>query len=96
MATVMTMHWPDVSPKQYEQARKQVNWEGEIPQGAKFHVAWFATDGFHVLDIWESRGNFESFLQQRLMPAVQKIGIKRQPKVEFSEAHAIFAPDIGG
>jgi len=94
MATVMLMHWPEVSLDQYEQARKEINWEGNVPKGAKFHVAWMAKDGFHVLDLWESREDFEKFVQERLMPGVQKIGIEGEPKVEFEEAQAIFAPNV--
>jgi hypothetical protein len=94
MATVMLMHWPEVSREQYEQARSEINWEGQTPQGAKFHVAWFGDDGLHVLDLWESREDFERFVGQRLTPGVQKIGIQGQPKVEFHEAHAIFAPNV--
>jgi len=94
MATVMLMHWPEVSLDQYEQARKEINWEGNVPKGAKFHVTWMGKDGFHVLDLWESREDFERFVRERLMPGVQKIGIKGEPKVEFEEAHTIFAPNV--
>ena len=94
MPTVMTMRWSEVSREQYEQARKAVDWEGNLPVGAKFHVAWFAADGLHVLDIWESQADFERFANERLMPAVQRLGIKGQPVVTFAPAHAIFAPNI--
>jgi hypothetical protein len=94
MSTIMLMQWPEVSKAQYEQARKEINWEGEAPRGAKFHVAWFGDDGFHVLDLWESRKDFERFMEQRAMPCLRKIGIQGQPKVEFAEAHAVFAPDV--
>jgi hypothetical protein len=49
MATVMLMHWPEVTKEQYEIVRRTVNWEGEHPVGAKFHTAWMGSDGFHVL-----------------------------------------------
>lgn len=94
MATVMTMHWPEVTREQYETARREINWEGDVPDGAKFHVAWFAPDGFRVLDLWDSQAQFEAFVQQRLMPGVQKIGIQGQPQVSFSEATAVFAPNV--
>lgn len=94
MATVMTMHWPEVTREQYERARQEVNWEGDVPDGAKFHVAWFAEDGFRVLDLWDSPASFDRFVQQRLMPGVQKIGIEGEPRVSLSEATAIFAPDV--
>ncbi len=93
MATVMKMHWPGVSIDQYEQVRKEVNWEGDVPQGEKFHVAWQAADGLHVLDLWESGEQFQQFVEQRLLPGVQSVGIESQPVVELSEAHAVFAPN---
>ena len=52
-----------------------------MPKGVKVHVAWMGKDGFHVLDLWETREDFEKFVQERLMPGVQKVGIKGQPKV---------------
>ena len=94
MAVVMLMHWPEVSKAQYEQARKEINWEGKAPRGAKFHVAWFGEDGFHVLDLWESREDFEHFMEQRAMPILRMIGTQGHPKVQFAEAHAVFAPNI--
>jgi hypothetical protein len=93
MATVMLMHWPEVTKEQYEAVRREVNWEGEVPQGAKFHVAWFGDDGFRVLDVWDSRPQFEAFVQQRLMPGVQRVGVDGQPRIEFGESIATFAPN---
>ena len=94
MATVMLMHWPEVSKAQYEEARRIVNWEGQTPKGAKFHVSWFAGDGFHVLDLWDSQAEFEAFVKDRLTPGIQKIGIAGQPKVEFFPSNSIFAPNV--
>jgi len=92
--TVVTMHWPEVSKEEYERARRQVNWEGNVPQGTRFHVTWFADDGFHVVDLWDSREDFERFVERRLMPAVKEIGIRGEPRVQFAEAHAVFAPNV--
>jgi hypothetical protein len=94
MAIVVLLHWREVSEEKYEKVRKEVNWENDTPKGAKFRVAWFDSDGLHVLDLWESQQEFERFVEQRLMPAVRTLGIEGQPKVEFSKAHAIFAPNI--
>ena len=92
MATVMLMHWPEVTKEQYEQARSEVKWETDTPKGANYHVSWF-DNGLHVLDVWDSQADFEKFSQDRLGPATQRIGIKGQPKVEFGEVHAIYAPN---
>jgi len=92
MATVMLMHWPEVTKEQYEQARGMVRWESDTPKGAKYHVSWF-DGGLHVLDVWDSQADFERFAQERLGPAVAKIGIQSQPNVTFNEVHAIYAPN---
>jgi hypothetical protein len=94
MATIMMMHWPEVTKEKYEKVREIVNWEGDVPTGAKFHVAWFGSDGFHVLDLWESQAEFASFEQSRLSAGIQAAGVEGQPKVEFAESHAIFAPNV--
>lgn len=94
MATVMAMHWPEVSAEQYEQVRRDVNWEENPPAGGKFHTAWMGSDGFHVLDLWDSPAHFEAFVRDRLTPGVQKAGIGGQPKVEMYESLSIFAPNV--
>ncbi|HVR37646.1 MAG TPA: hypothetical protein VMU84_01010 [Thermoanaerobaculia bacterium] len=94
MAVVMQMHWPEVTKEEYEAVRSDVNWEGNVPDGAKFHVAWWAKDGFRVIDLWDSGEQFQKFVDTRLMPSVQKAGIHGQPNIEVSEAHAIFAPNV--
>ncbi|MBV8545046.1 MAG: hypothetical protein JO093_22690 [Acidobacteria bacterium] len=94
MATVMAMHWPEVTKEQYEQVRQSVNWEGNVPDGAKFHTAWLGSDGFHVVDLWDSREQFDAFVQNRLAAGVAAAGISSQPKVEFAESLSVFAPNV--
>ena len=92
MATVMEMTWPSINRDDYERAREAVNWEGDVPQGAMFHVAWFE-DGLRVLDLWESQEDFERFGNERLMPKLQELGIGSEPpEVTLHEAHAYFVP----
>ena len=93
MPIIMQMHWPEVTPAQYQEVRKVVGWETNVPKGAKYHVAWFSKDGFRVIDIWESAEDFNAFAEGRLMPGVQKVGITGQPKVELSQVLATFAPN---
>jgi hypothetical protein len=83
-----------VTREQYEEVRKVVDWEGSVPKGAKFHVAWFGDDGFHVLDLWDSADDFARFSEERLRAGIEKAGVKGEPRVQFSPAHAIFAPNV--
>ena len=94
MRTLMLMKWDGVTPDQYEEIRKTVHWEGNMPKGAVFHVAAFSNNGIRVTDIWESADEFNKFVQDRLMPATAKAGIKGEPQVELFPVHAIFIPAL--
>jgi len=93
MATIMLMHWPEVTEEKYQKVRETVNWEGDLPAGSKFHVAWMGSDGFHVLDLWESQADFETFAQNRLPAGLKAAGLTGEPKVEFAESLSVFAPN---
>ena len=93
MPIVMNMCWQGVTAEQYDQILELVNWEGDVPDGAKFHAASFDGTGLRVTDVWASADHFNRFVEQRLMPGVQQIGIAGQPEVEITDAHRLFAPD---
>ena len=88
------MKWDGVTPDQYEKLRKSVNWEGNMPKGAVFHVAAFHNNALRVTDIWESAEDCQNFVQQRLMPHVAAVGIHNEPQVELIPVHAIFIPAL--
>ncbi|MEA2412013.1 MAG: hypothetical protein QOC77_2574 [Thermoleophilaceae bacterium] len=92
--TVMQMRWAGVTPEQYEEARSLINWEGDVPDGAVFHVAGFDGDTLCVTDVWESPEQFQRFTEERLMPGVQEIGIEGEPEVGFYPVQAIFNPRV--
>jgi hypothetical protein len=57
----------------YENARKEVNWEGNPPPGLILHAVSFDNSGnLRVADIWESEDQWNNFLNTRLMPYMQK------------------------
>ena len=91
---VMSMRWAGVTPEQYEEARQVVNWEGDVPDGAVLHVAGVDDDGIRVTDVWESEDHFNQFVESRLMPGVQQVGIQGQPEVEFYPLQNIFNPKV--
>ena len=94
MAVVMSMHWPEITVDHYQRALKGVRWEQEFPKGARFHVAWFAPDGFRAIDVWDSEARFQQFSEQRLMPVVATLGLTTQPTVVFGQVHRTFNPAV--
>ena len=77
---------------QYEEFRQLAHWEGLLPNGAVFHVAGEFDNALRVTDIWESAEDFNHFVQNRLMPAVAKVGIESQPPVDVFPVYAVFSP----
>lgn len=94
MAQVLKMRWEGVTPDQYEALRPIVRWESDPPEGLVFHVAWFRDGGMTVLDVWESPAQFDDFMNGRLMPGIQQVGLEGQPQVKWIEAHAYFNPAL--
>ncbi len=75
----------------YENARKEVNWEGNPPPGLILHTVSFDNSGnLRVADIWESEDQWNNFLNTRLVPFFQKT--KAPPiKTEIYQIHDISA-----
>jgi hypothetical protein len=86
-----------VTPEQYDTVRDAVDWEELPAAGGQLHVAWFDEQGLHVIDVRESQQAFETFLAERLAPALQKASIPGAPETSFSPLHRRFiAPGITG
>ncbi|KOU60594.1 hypothetical protein ADK57_29805 [Streptomyces sp. MMG1533] len=98
MAVVMTFVWPEITPELYDAVRERVSWETDTPDGCVMHVAWFAADGFHVLDIWESEEHFGRFIATRIEPVLKgELGVKSDPQPQFFPLHRRFvAPGVSG
>jgi hypothetical protein len=81
-----------VSLEQYDQLRKEVGWLEEAPTGGILHVVWAEGDDLRGLDVWESEDAFEAFGQDRLGPALAKLGIAVQPEATFRATHEVYVP----
>jgi hypothetical protein len=92
MATVMAMRWEGVTPEQYAAVMDKLGLDDEAPQGGIFHISGFEDGALRVIDVWDSQGDFERFLGERLQPIVQELGLPGQPQVEYYELHNVWAP----
>ena len=73
---------PGGTQEQYEQLGEKIFGSrssefspSEAPDGLIMHSAGPTDDGWYVYDIWESPEHFQRFLQDRLMPAAQELGM---------------------
>jgi hypothetical protein len=92
MAVMLLMKWDDVSPEQYDRVIEELDIDNDPAHGGLLHLAGNDDGGLRVTDIWESQEQFERFAQERMMPAVQKVGIDGQPEVTFLELRNVHSP----
>jgi hypothetical protein len=79
----------DRSTTNYDAVSERLQAQGGSPQGLLVHTAGFTGNGFRIFEVWESRADFERFLNERLMPIVQEIARDddRQPETTIYELH---------
>jgi hypothetical protein len=92
MAVVAHIVLPGVSKDQYDRVRAAVGWLDEPPIGGISHVTWWTGNDCHIVDAWDSEGDFNTFGETRLGPGMTKAGVEAQPQVTFDPAHEVFTP----
>ena len=92
MAVVAHIVLRGVSREQYEAVRAEVGWLDRPPAGGISHVTWWEGEDCHNIDAWESEDAFTTFGNDRLGPAMGKLGIAVQPEVTFHPAHEVYTP----
>lgn len=89
MATVIMQRWDGLTPKQYDGLREVVGWDRDIPAGMIFHVASFGDGILRMTDVWDSEEQFMAFVQSRILPGLQQLGIPGQPDKIVNPVHEL-------
>ena len=92
MAVAVKVVLSGLSRHQYDAIRTEVGWLDEAPVGGLAHITWWEGDDCHSLDSWESEAAFAAFGEQRLGPALAKLGIEIEVSPQFYPAHEVFLP----
>ncbi|HEY4451514.1 MAG TPA: hypothetical protein VGN13_07965 [Solirubrobacteraceae bacterium] len=74
MAVGIRLKFAGGTQQQYERAHHGMDIETNPPDGLIVHAAGPVDGGWGVIDYWESRGQFDAFVQERLMPGLQGVG----------------------
>lgn len=88
MAIGVQQDFPGATLAQYDQVVQKMGFHpgGAGAPGGLFH--WVTTDtGIRVVDVWESKGQFEKFAADKVGPLSAQAGITQPPKITFFEIH---------
>lgn len=75
MAIMALFRSPRVDQKTYDAIIQDLDLEHRPAAGAITHACGFDAGGICVLDVWESRKDFEAFLTERLKPTFARLKI---------------------
>ena len=64
-----------VNPETYDSVNDEMDIDNNRPEGLIFHTAGKIESGMRIFDVWESAEDYERFERERLMPAVEKVGM---------------------
>ena len=89
MAVAVQMDFEGAGTEQYDQVIGKMGFSpgGPGPAGCLSHFAAKTPTGMHIVDVWESKEQFEMFAQEQIGPYSAEAGITQQPKTEFFEVH---------
>ncbi len=85
MPVGISQRWEKGTAEQYEAAHRLLNIESDPPDGFLVHSAGPVHGGWGVIDFWESRAHFDTFIGERLRPAMEKADVSLGPPAEVKE-----------
>ena len=86
---VLAIFTGKISKDQYDTVRKEIDSENKSPAGAIFHAVSFDDAGnIHVAEAWDSPETLNAFVQNALMPALQKHNVA-PPDVSVFPTHKV-------
>ena len=93
MAVVWLLEWDGITPEQYDELRRRTSWDTDVPDGLQHQVAAFSDRALVITQVWKSPEHVMRFMEDRLLPAVNAMGIRSMPRVDQYPVHSILQPE---
>jgi hypothetical protein len=83
---------PGATLDQYDQVIEKLGLTagGKAPPGELFHWVTATDDGIRVINVWETKEQWEKWLEGNVGPAMAEVGVPGPPEVTYSEVHNYF------
>lgn len=95
MAVCLVMQFSGMDAPKYDAVMEQLGLMGENPDfapGFISHVVGFQGEVANVVDVWESQQHFERFVEERLRPAFDVLGIASEARIDGFEVYNTMRP----
>ncbi|MDQ1375373.1 MAG: hypothetical protein QOJ09_2711 [Actinomycetota bacterium] len=96
MAVAVQMDFDGGTTDQYDEICQKMGLtpKGPGPAGAISHFATKTDGGLRIIDVWETKEQYEKFGQDQIGPLSQEVGMTAPPQVQFFEVHNYFTPSV--
>ena len=88
MAIGMIMEFDEFTPDMYEAVRDKINWPDDTPDGVHEHIAGPSERGMRIVEVWDSREEFDRWMTGTVQPALQELygdDLASKPQPRFTE-----------
>jgi len=92
MATRIQLNFPGLRLDDYDRVCEQLNFPSDWPDGLLVHGSTEVDERLQIVDIWESSGHFDRFVEQRLGSAINQALADRaeMPQRDDEELHTFY------
>ena len=94
MTVVTTIDVYGMHPSEYRAILDYMGVETRPASGIYLHLTATMDFGYRVIEIWDRKEGFDEFLEKRLAPAAQALGINGEMKISVAPLHNFFAPRL--
>jgi hypothetical protein len=94
MTYVTTLDIHGLTPDEYRAVMDKLGVEHRPEPGIYLHASITTDFGYRIVELWDRKEGFESFLEKRLAPATKALGIDRKTEITVTELHNFFAPRL--
>jgi hypothetical protein len=94
MTYVTTLDIHGLTPREYRAVMNELGVERRPEPGIYLHASITTEFGYRIVEIWDRKEGFDSFLEKRLLPTTKALGIDRKTEITVTELHNFFAPRL--
>src|SRR5262245_66355150 len=94
MTVVSTLDVHGLTAPEYRAILDELGVETRPEGGIYLHLTTPAEFGFRVVEIWDEKAGFDRFVEQRLAPAAEAVGLEREMTIAVTPLHNFFAPRL--
>jgi hypothetical protein len=94
MTIVTTLDVNGLTANEYRAVLDELGVETRPDGGIYLHLATPTDFGFRIVEIWDEKEGFDRFLENRLAPAGEAVGLDQEMTIAVTPLHNFFAPRL--